>query len=52
MEIRVPAPVERIIGQLNEHGYEAYIVGGCVRDMLLNREPGTGTSPPAPCRGR
>ena len=40
MEIRVPAPVERIIGQLNEHGYEAYIVGGCVRDMLLNREPG------------
>lgn len=40
MEIRVPAPVERIIGQLNEHGYEAYVVGGCVRDMLLNREPG------------
>lgn len=39
MEIRVPAPVERIIGQLNEHGYEAYIVGGCVRDMLLGREP-------------
>lgn len=40
MEIKIPAPVEQIIGQLNQHGYEAYIVGGCVRDMLLGREPG------------
>ena len=26
--------------KLCEHGYEAYLVGGCVRDMLLGREPG------------
>lgn len=24
---------------LNKYGYEAYFVGGCVRDMLLNNEP-------------
>ena len=29
-----------IIDRLNEHGYEAYVVGGCVRDMILKREPG------------
>ena len=40
MEIRIPAPAEEIINKLNEHGYEAYVVGGCVRDMLLGREPG------------
>jgi tRNA nucleotidyltransferase (CCA-adding enzyme) len=39
MQIRIPKQVEYIIQQLNENGYEAYIVGGCVRDSLLNREP-------------
>jgi poly(A) polymerase len=24
---------------LRQHGYSAYLVGGCVRDLLLNREP-------------
>jgi poly(A) polymerase len=28
-----------IIRTLREHGHEAYLVGGCVRDLLLNREP-------------
>lgn len=39
-EIKIPAPAEEIIRKLNAHGYEAYVVGGCVRDMLLGREPG------------
>ena len=30
---------ERIIRTLREHGYQAYLVGGCVRDLLLGREP-------------
>jgi len=30
---------KEIMKKLNEHGYEAYLVGGCVRDMLLNIEP-------------
>lgn len=28
-----------VIEKLNDAGYEAYFVGGCVRDMLMNREP-------------
>lgn len=42
MEIQIPVPsqVEEILSVLNSHGYEAYIVGGCVRDMILGRAPG------------
>lgn len=40
MEIKIPAPAEEILTKLNENGYEAYVVGGCVRDMILGREPG------------
>lgn len=40
MEIKIPAPAEEILTKLNENGYEAYLVGGCVRDMILGREPG------------
>ena len=29
----------RIAHTLRQHGYSAYLVGGCVRDLLLNREP-------------
>jgi poly(A) polymerase len=29
----------RITRALRERGYSAYLVGGCVRDLLLNREP-------------
>lgn len=28
-----------IVRILREHGHKAYLVGGCVRDLLLNREP-------------
>ena len=28
-----------IIQTLRRHGFQAYLVGGCVRDLLLNREP-------------
>ena len=39
MKIRIPAPAARIIRTLEDAGYEAYVVGGCVRDSLLGREP-------------
>jgi poly(A) polymerase len=29
-----------VIRALREHGHQAYLVGGCVRDLLLGREPG------------
>jgi poly(A) polymerase len=28
-----------IVRALREHGYQSYLVGGCVRDLLLGREP-------------
>lgn len=37
--IPLPDRVIRIIATLQEHGYEAYAVGGCVRDSLLGRKP-------------
>ena len=36
----LPQDVKFIIDNLTEHGYEAYAVGGCVRDTLLSRIPG------------
>ena len=37
---KIDSKAEKIIKTLNSHGYEAYIVGGCVRDMILGRTPG------------
>lgn len=36
----MPVQVEEILGKLREHGYEAFAVGGCVRDAILGRIPG------------
>ena len=37
--IDLPEGAALIINRLKSHGYEAYIVGGCVRDALMGREP-------------
>lgn len=39
MRIDLPAKVAFIIQELEKHGYEAYAVGGCVRDTLLHKQP-------------
>ena len=39
MQFRVPEEVQKVSGALRAAGYEAYLVGGCVRDLLLGREP-------------
>lgn len=36
---KIPQPVREIIEKLNEANFEAFIVGGCVRDLLLQKEP-------------
>ncbi len=36
---KLPQDVREIIRLIEENGYEAYIVGGCIRDMLMGREP-------------
>jgi putative nucleotidyltransferase with HDIG domain len=33
------ALAEEICRTLSEHGHQAYLVGGCVRDLLLRRQP-------------
>ena len=38
--MQIPQQVAYIIDKLNTRGFEAYAVGGCVRDTLLGREPG------------
>lgn len=35
----IPDDVKRILNTMHNAGYEAYIVGGCVRDMLLGHRP-------------
>ena len=39
MYFEIPQKVESIINTLEGAGYEAYAVGGCVRDVLLGRTP-------------
>ena len=36
----IPQKVAYIIDELMKNGYEAYAVGGCVRDSILGRVPG------------
>ena len=40
MRIDIPEGANKVIEGLEAAGYEAYIVGGCVRDSILGREPG------------
>lgn len=39
MQFTLPKKVLYIVNTLWEHGYAAYIVGGCVRDMLCGKTP-------------
>ncbi len=37
--MNIPKYVKQIINDLEKAGFEAFIVGGCVRDLLMKREP-------------
>lgn len=50
--IYLPRDVIGLLQTLQSAGHTAYVVGGCVRDSLLGRTPGTGTSVPRPGRRR
>lgn len=39
MTLRVPGEVRTVAEGLRAGGYDAYLVGGCVRDLLLDRTP-------------
>ncbi|MHB1316973.1 MAG: CCA tRNA nucleotidyltransferase [Minisyncoccota bacterium] len=39
MNFMIPKEVSRVTQTLENAGFEAFLVGGCVRDLLLNRKP-------------
>ena len=39
MKIQLPPKVNQIMQTLQANGFEAYAVGGCVRDSILGRKP-------------
>ena len=39
LKIEIPQGAAWVLEQLRDAGYEAYVVGGCVRDSLLHRMP-------------
>lgn len=39
MEQKIPGEIKEISQNLNKAGFQAYLVGGCVRDLLMGREP-------------
>lgn len=38
-QVSIPREVQFVIEKLKEQGFEAYVVGGCVRDLLRGVEP-------------
>lgn len=40
VDYALPQPVAALLSRLQENGYEAYVVGGAVRDILLAKAPG------------
>ena len=36
---KIPKEVSYVTDTLEKDGFEAYLVGGCVRDLLMDREP-------------
>ncbi|MFA5942365.1 MAG: HD domain-containing protein [Candidatus Paceibacterota bacterium] len=36
---RIPSEVTTVSTKLREAGFESYLVGGCVRDLIMDREP-------------
>ncbi|MEK7596352.1 MAG: HD domain-containing protein [Patescibacteria group bacterium] len=39
MKHKIPKEIKRVYGALKNAGYEAYLVGGCVRDLLSGKKP-------------
>ncbi len=37
--LEIPSEVLSVINILNDKGFDAYLIGGCVRDILLKRKP-------------
>lgn len=40
VRIEIPTYVKAVLDRMEKHGFEAFLVGGCVRDSLLGKVPG------------
>ena len=38
LDLNIPKYIKDIVEELNKYGYECYLVGGCIRDVILNKE--------------
>ena len=38
-QLRIPQDVEKVVARLAQSGFEAYVVGGCVRDAIRGVDP-------------
>ena len=38
-EFRIPEPIIKVMKTLEQAGYQVYLVGGCVRDLLMQKTP-------------
>ena len=36
---KIPKPVMEVLKKIEKAGFEAYIVGGCVRDLIMDKNP-------------
>ncbi len=39
MHYIIPDEIQSVIDTLQKHGHEAYLVGGCVRDLIIGKKP-------------
>jgi tRNA nucleotidyltransferase (CCA-adding enzyme) len=39
MKITIPLPIKKVMNLLEKSGYKGFIVGGCIRDFLLDHKP-------------
>src|ERR1700742_3285063 len=39
LELEIPKEVSYVTNTLEKAGFEAYLVGGCVRDLVLHKKP-------------
>ena len=39
IKLEIPKEIQEVVEKIQAAGFEAYLVGGCVRDMLMNIQP-------------
>ena len=37
--MKLPKEIQNILNKIEKNGFEAYAVGGCIRDLLIGTEP-------------